>query len=231
VPGAGSNPLVSNGGTAKLSGAVETPFLNSLNVGRGGSGTGTGAVESNGVKIRAGTFNVGTVLSSGDAATGNLSIAGAEGNSLNVGVIITPAGKATAIGSLSVAGALPLTGGFLQVGQMFQSGRGSEAEGTVEIGGDAGTAGGFLIVGNVAGQAGQAGSTATGALRVKNGGGLALSGGTQVYIGTTVGTDREVEGPDVFVSRGTGTVTIDGTLTFLGAPGFFGVGYTNGGIA
>jgi hypothetical protein len=113
VPGAGSDPLVSNGGTAKLSGVPETPFLNSLNVGRGGSGTGAGAVASNGVKIRAGTFNVGTVLSSGNVGNGELSIigAGAEGNSLNVGLIVTPLAKATAIGSLSVDGALPLTGG------------------------------------------------------------------------------------------------------------------------
>jgi hypothetical protein len=233
VPGAGSSPVVSNGGTATLSGVAETPFLSSLNVGLGGSGTGVGAVESNGVKIRAGTFNVGTVSSAGDTGKGDLSIAGAgaAGSSLNVGFIIRPPGAATAIGRLYVEGALPLTGGFLQAGQMFLSGRGSVAEGTVEIGGDAGTVGGFLIVGNVTGEAGQAGSSSTGALRVKNGGGLALSGSSSVYVGTTVGTDREVEGPDVYVSRGTGTVVIDGTLRFTGSPGFFGIGYTSGGIA
>jgi hypothetical protein len=100
----------------------------------------------------------------------------------------------------------------------------------VEIGGDAGTAGGLLIVGNVLGDPGQAGSTSTGVLRVKNGGGLTLAGGTGVYVGTTLGADREVAGPDVYVSRATGTMSIDGTLRFTGAPGFFGVGYTNGGI-
>jgi len=192
--------------------------------------TGVSGYTSYDIGVLAGEAVAGSVAEGSVTGVGAGTSSGSASR-VNAGFLFDTRNQSTARGTLLLDGSLPLTGGFLLAGQMFQSGRGSVAEGTVEIGGDAGTAGGLLIAGNVTGNAGQAGSTATGALRVKNGGGLALSGGTGVYVGTTVGTDREVAGPDVFVSRGTGTVAIDGTLKFLGPSGFFGIGYTNGGIA
>jgi hypothetical protein len=130
-PAAGSSPIVSNGGTATLAGVAQTPQLNALVIGSGTSGTGTGTVSSDGVEIRAGTFNVGTVFAGGSFADGVLTItgAGAQGSSANVGLILSPGGTATATGRMSVDGALPLTGGLLQVGQIFNAQCGSRLAG------------------------------------------------------------------------------------------------------
>jgi hypothetical protein len=231
-PAAGSSPIVSNGGTATLAGVAQTPQLNALVIGSGTSGTGTGTVSSDGVEIRAGTFNVGTVFAGGSFADGVLTItgAGAQGSSANVGLILSPGGTATATGRMSVDGALPLTGGLLQVGQIFNAGRGSLAQGQLSIGGDAGTAGGFFIVGNVAPTSdAQVGSRAVGVLTV--GGDLTLAAGTLVYVGTTPGAGSVVDGGNTFVDRAVGTVDVGGTLSFAGNPGFFRVGYTAGGDA
>jgi hypothetical protein len=50
-----------------------------------------------------------------------------------------------------------------------------------------------------------------------------------VYIGTTVGSDRTVEGSSTYLNRATGTATIDGTLQVLGGGSAMWIGYTTGG--
>ncbi|MBN2688914.1 MAG: hypothetical protein JXR85_12165, partial [Deltaproteobacteria bacterium] len=78
VPGAGSSPIISNGGTAELAGSGETEMLGSLSVGLGSSGIGVGAVTSTGVKLRtSGAINIGTVFTTGTSASGSLDIDGA----------------------------------------------------------------------------------------------------------------------------------------------------------
>ena len=66
-----------------------------------------------------------------------------------------------------------------------------------------------------------------------NGGNLALAGGVGTFIGTTVGVDRVADAgaPGGFrVNQAQGHATITGTLSVTGAPGFFGIGQTTGGI-
>jgi len=234
VPGAGSSVIVSNGGNAQLSGVATTPLLSDLSVGLGSSGTGAGSVQSNGVGIRTiGAINVGTVFSTGSLANGLVTIAGAGGQagSAVVGYVGSAASAASAFGFLMTENALTINNGSVWAGQMFGSARGSVAQGTMILGGDAGTASGFFIAGNVtAFDSTQVGSRSTGSLSILNGGGLTLLAGSEVLVGTTVGTDRTMDGGATYVNRATGTATIGGTLTVAGPVGGLRVGTTDGGV-
>ncbi|MBX9632865.1 MAG: hypothetical protein K2X67_20240, partial [Burkholderiales bacterium] len=234
VPGAGSSVIVTNGGNAQLSGIGITPLLSDLSVGLGSSGTGAGSVQSNGIGIRTiGAINVGAVFSTGPLANGLVTIAGAGGQagSAIVGYVGSAASAASAFGFLMTENALTINSGSIWAGQMFGSARGSVAQGTMILGGDAGTASGFFIAGNVtAFDSTQVGSRSTGSVSVLNGGGLTLLGGSEVLVGTTIGTDRTVDGVTTHVNRATGTATIDGTLRMTGAIGGMRIGTTDGGV-
>ena len=226
VPTAGGVVVVSNGGTAQLSGVLSTPILGALSVGIGGTGTGTGVVQSDGVAILTTSgFSIG--FANGNAAAfaanGALTItgAGAQGSGASVGTIFSTTAAGTATGTMSIAGSLAMPLGSLSVGQTLGAARGSTANGSLAIGGDAGTAF-FTTVGAVIPlNAGQVGTQATGALSI--GGSLAVAGGF-MNIGTVL--SQPVAG---FVDQAHGTATI-GSLSFASPVGVS-VGFSNAGIA
>ena len=226
--------IVSNGGTAQLAGQLATPSLGSLNIGVGSSGTGTGFVISDGVKILSGGgFSVGTVFTSGTSANGGLDIsdADAEGPSLLAGTVANAGGAASAQGRVSAGGSFILYAGPLRAGQVLLSGRGSEATGSVAIGGNAGTTI-ELTAGEVVSNAdSQVGSKAEGGIRI--GGDLALAPSALVRVGVTRGEDRFVDPAtsEVFVNEARGRVEIGGTLSALGNVSTLSVGTTTNGIA
>jgi len=170
--------------------------------------------------VGTGSVAQGSVIASGAAASSSTSF-------LNVGTLANTVNRASATGVLSLNDAsLTLVNGGMQIGQMFNAGRGSVASGSVTIGGNAGTVNGLLIAGNVTHfNATQAGSQSTGQLTV--GGNLDVAAGSQLFIGTTFGSDRD----GAFASQATGVVQIGGTLRILGDPSFMAIGTTTDGVA
>ncbi len=237
VPAAGGSVLISNGGTATLTGIPATPLLGSLIIGTAAQGNGRGTVQSVGTAILvSGGVEVGTLFSGGSFAQGALSISGAGGQAgqMLVGSMGSNTVAASVSGQVSSAGAFTVNNGIVAVGQMFEAARGSTANGSLSIGGNAGTVNGLWIVGNVtSGDPAHVGSQSTGSFSVLNGGDLALVGGSGTFIGTTVGVDRIADAgvPGGFrVNQAHGQANVTGTLSVTGAPGFTGIGVTQGGI-
>jgi hypothetical protein len=213
-------------GTASASGGAAVSATGSVDAAGGVSGFSSYAVGRLVGEAAAGSTVAGSV------AAGGTGLASAVVTTqMDVGVLVnTSTGAATATGTLDLGGPLTLNTNFLQAGQMFNAAASSTVDGAITLrgGGDVGMASGFVIVGNVsASNNTQVGSQASGALSVLDGGSLTLAAGTNTFIGTTFGPDRD----GAAVNTATGTVTIDGTLTIAGAPGFLGIGQTNGGVA
>jgi hypothetical protein len=227
VPVAGGVVIVSNGGTAILSGVPSTPVLGSLSIGLAGSGSGEGTVISNGVAI--GTSNgifAGLANGAGAAFTvdGTLVVNGASVQATTSAIFggifsTTAAGSATGTGV--VTGGLGLNGGFLAVGETLSAARGSVANGTLVVGGDAGSTV-FTTVGSTfPADATQVGTSAAGTLAI--GGNLAVGSGA-LNVGAAFSA-RD----GAFFDTASGTATIGGTLTFQGATGL-NVGLSGGGV-
>ena len=238
VPVAGGSVLVSNGGTATLTGIAATPLLGSLIIGTASQGTGHGTVQSVGTDIRVtGGLEVGTQFAPGvSSAQGVLTITGAGGQAGQIFIGSTQSATvATSVsGQMSSAGAFTINNGNLVAGAMLDSARGSTADGSLSIGGNAGTVNGVLIVGEViTSDPARVGSQSKGSFNVLNGGGLALAGGTSIGIGTTFGVDRVADAgvPGGFrVNQAQGQVNVSGTLSFTGASTSLAIGQTTGGI-
>lgn len=233
VPVAGAGVLISNGGTANLSGITETPLLGSLVIGNASQGSGKGTVISSGTAVRmSGGLDVGTASNAaGSSAEGALSISGAGGQatSISIATVFTSASATKVRGSVSSGSAFTVNNGTVLAGHMLDAARGSFAEGSLAIGGDAGTVAGFLFVGNVSTtDPAQVGSESRGFIDVA--GKLTLAGGTATAIGTSFGSDRVADGSGGFhVSRSLGAVKVAGSLAMTGPSGFFGIGTTGGG--
>jgi hypothetical protein len=235
VPGSGSQVVISNGGSATLSGIAQTPLLNVLNVGVSNFGNGSGSLLSNGTAVRSsGAFFVGYVTGAGNtAANGRLEINGADGqaSSAFVGNLVnaTVAGQAT--GVLQVDGALPL-GGSLFAGTNFGSLAGSSAEGRVRIGGNAGQVNSLLVGETFLSNTAQVGSSNQGAVHI--GGNLALGSGAFFNIGNSGFFDRVADplAPGGFrVNQSSGKLDVVGTLALNGAAAFTNIGTSSGGVA
>jgi fibronectin-binding autotransporter adhesin len=234
VPVAGSTVIVSNGGTAELSGVSDTPVLGSLSIGLGSSGTGIGTVVSDGTSIHtSGGLNVGALFTTAGDASGTLSITGAGGSvgTASVGLIFGGApgvGSGNASGEVTTDGSLLVNGGLLQVGRVAGVSAGSVATGALTIGGDAGQVSN-LLVGTVSTlDVTQIGSQASGALSV--GGDLRLAGGASAFIGTA--SDARLDlGAGVVFNTAQGAASIGGTLALDGLMNTLQVGVTPGGVA
>ncbi|MBL8837600.1 MAG: hypothetical protein JNL66_15220 [Alphaproteobacteria bacterium] len=239
-------------GTVSLSGQTATGTVAITGAGQllgGGFGSlfvGTGAPAADGqVIIATGTvsaaagvsgfsaYRVGTLtgaVGAGSVANGSVIGLGAPAPSsvsnVAVGAIFgTDAGQGSATGVLALGGPQNLNFAGVTVGNIFGAAGGSAANGSVSIAGNAGSAAGFVIVGNIsASDLSQVGSTATGSFQVANGGNFAFQPGTNVFIGTTFGPDRDGS----LVNTATGTVVVEGTLSAAGTQ--ISIGLTSGGI-
>ncbi|MBN2686943.1 MAG: PEP-CTERM sorting domain-containing protein, partial [Deltaproteobacteria bacterium] len=232
-------------GTLQLGGMVQGDNTGSLSVGTvfgGGANVSSAVGEITAAGVSGfSSYEVGKLVGSvGAGSVAQGTVIGSDGggtssntSSITAGVIFSTDNAASATGTLSLADAsLQVTGGWLQAGHLYEGARGSSANGTVDIGGDAGTVGQYLIVGHVFTtdpSMVKVGSDAQGELTVD--GGLNLAGGTSVYIGTTEGYDRAVEGSTTYLNRATGAVEIDGTLGILDDINTVSIGTTTNGVA
>ncbi|HEY7677400.1 MAG TPA: hypothetical protein VIG69_10025, partial [Candidatus Methylomirabilis sp.] len=137
VPGPGGIVTVSNGGIAQLSGVPSTPLLGSLSIGIGGTGTGSGTVQSTGVEIlTTGGFTIGSSFGNTTpfVSTGALTItgAGAQG-AATIGTITNTTAPGTATGTMALGGPLQLNNGFVQIGSVFDGAAGSTATGALTV--------------------------------------------------------------------------------------------------
>ena len=233
VPAAGGIVIVTNGGTATLTGVPTTPVLSNLVIGLAGSGTGVGAVTSNGVNVLATSLYIGAGLGgAGGSANGVLQITGGAGGvagTLAVGVSGMTALGSNVSGRLDAEGSFDVRGGRLFVGETFGDARGSVAIGVANIGGNVSRVGTLVVGETVSLNNDQVGSRVSGVLNI---------GGTVTIldvasVGTTFSPDRVADAAAAGgfrVNQSSGTANIGGTLLIADTTTSLSIGTTGGGV-